>query len=322
MEVMLRRSTISRLKTNQLLRKLNGQINRSGESSVYHGLPDGIKYNLCCVRLLDLNFSDWSGWEHRDASMKGVLAINKPPYWNGEVVDKLAVMGEQGIGDEVLWASMLNEVMGRVNHVVYFCDPRLVSIFQRSFPGLDVRARTTLLDDLESDEFDSFTMAADLMSLCRRSVDEFPREPYLIPDPARVLNFEAYRGCNGVSFAGRHGSIDPYQLAPGMDVRNTFNLQYDRDTVLFPSLAFDLHDDLEGVLAFISVMDRVITVPNSILHFAGAVGTFCEIILGENGVVDQLDWHVPLGENPYYGGMMTYKTTKDWLDVQTSTDRQ
>jgi len=54
------------------------------------------------------------------------------------------VWGEQGVGDEVGFASMLPDLIKRGARVVLECAPRLAPLFQRSFKGAEVVAKTAL----------------------------------------------------------------------------------------------------------------------------------------------------------------------------------
>ena len=43
-------------------------------------------------------------------------------------------MGEQGIGDEILFASMIPDLIRDNKQVIFECHPRLVNLFKHSFP--------------------------------------------------------------------------------------------------------------------------------------------------------------------------------------------
>ncbi len=64
------------------------------------------------------------------------------PLWQGERGDgALLVWREQGIGDEVLYAGMIPDLLARGHRVVMETDPRLVTLFERSFPGVKAVAK-------------------------------------------------------------------------------------------------------------------------------------------------------------------------------------
>ncbi len=112
----------------------------------------------------------------------------------------LLVIGEQGLGDEVLFANMLPDVLealgpeGRMSLAV---ERRLVPLFQRSFPGATVGAHTTAKVDgrtfratpfvTDPGGVDFWTPFGSLLRRFRRSVDAYPdRRAFLTADPDRV----------------------------------------------------------------------------------------------------------------------------------------
>ena len=55
------------------------------------------------------------------------------PLWDGSEVDRLFIWSEQGVGDEVMFASCFNELVHRCEQLIVACENRLIPIFQRSF---------------------------------------------------------------------------------------------------------------------------------------------------------------------------------------------
>jgi hypothetical protein len=99
---------------------------------------------MCAVRLLRGDYSDWTGWEYRNEWAISSYDPGLPnKRWRFEPVKSLAILGEQGIGDEIMFASCIGDVqrLGIVPSIE--CDPRLVEVFKRSF-GCEVRPRTDL----------------------------------------------------------------------------------------------------------------------------------------------------------------------------------
>lgn len=318
---MLRRSsTASKLKVDRTLQHFEKQLKKSSEALVYQNLLPRVKFNLCCARILQGDYSQWDGWQFRDEWAAAMhYGIKDIPLWEGEFRKNLIVIGEQGIGDEVLWASAIPEAMIRCQSVTYACDGRLVEVFKRSF-GIEAKERyVDARDDIWG--FDAYIPAGDLFPMFRRRLADFPKRPYLKPDPGRVKEFEKYRGRTGISWKGRHGSI-PVEEFP---VDNPLSIQYDQtnEKVEIPDVdgmkILDLKNDIEGVIALISVLDRVVCVPTSVMHFAGALGVKCDVILPEQktefeetGVIDELDWHVPLGQSHHYASVKVFKDLKEY----------
>jgi tetratricopeptide (TPR) repeat protein len=87
----------------------------------------------------DLAQGNWAdGWKGYDYSLGGrfrkEVKLGNEPRWDGEYVENLFVYGEQGIGDEIMYASCLGDLHGKAKTVTLECDPRLAGLFGRSFP--------------------------------------------------------------------------------------------------------------------------------------------------------------------------------------------
>ena len=111
----------------------------------------------------------------------------------------LLVFGEQGLGDEVLFANVLPDVvatLGPQGRLTLAVERRLVSLFRRSFPQAEVGAHATYRVEHQSvrtapfardRRFDLWDAHGSLLQRFRREVDAFPSQPaYLSANPAQV----------------------------------------------------------------------------------------------------------------------------------------
>ncbi|MDP3176215.1 MAG: tetratricopeptide repeat protein [Phenylobacterium sp.] len=153
------------------------------------------------------------GWDAYEARLDPQFAdvtqfmVDRPRWAPGDDLagKSLLVIGEQGLGDEVLFANTLPDVIealgpdGRLSIAV---EKRLVPLFQRSFPGARLGAHATfsaggrsvrLTPSLEDHaDIDLWTPIGSLLREFRRSPEAYPlRARYLIPDPARVAHWRA-----------------------------------------------------------------------------------------------------------------------------------
>ena len=97
--------------------------------------------NRGCCHLLQGNDGDgWPDYEWRLRTPQVQLVPFPQPRWHGQPLPQgtLLVHGEQGIGDEILFASCLPEVVTKVGKCVFVCDPRLSTLMARSFPAITV----------------------------------------------------------------------------------------------------------------------------------------------------------------------------------------
>ena len=261
------------------------------------------------------DYSNWDGWEFR-SDYAANLWLNRPlpiPLWDGLPTEHLFVLAEEGIGDEVLFMSLLPEALCRAQKVTVECDPRLEGILKRSFPRtLTISRRGTLTkirEWLSGQTLSSWILMGDLARYFRRDKSHFPGKPYLKPDPSR--NLEGFRGRTGVSWSGNHGRLEAL-IQPG-----ALNLQYDETHPLLEEPGIDLKNDIEGLLALCSVLGRVVTVSTSIAHIAGSVGCPVDVIhappgSGGKNDMDILNWKWPEGKSPWYGSATAYRNLKQY----------
>src|SRR6266545_1991153 len=97
----------------------------------------------------------------------------------------LMIWGEQGLGDEILHASMLPDVIARTPSVTFEVEPRLAPLFARSFPSVTVIA---CQPELYGGKVDAQEPLAGFGRYLRRSFEDFPRRErgYLVADAARA----------------------------------------------------------------------------------------------------------------------------------------
>jgi hypothetical protein len=317
LELVVRTSEGSELEKQYFRKRFFKAIKENG----IEAMTPWFRYHYVCARLALGDFSDYWGWEFRDMAEGGAgdwaarLYWDETwlPKWGGGGVNRLLVLGEQGVGDQVFFASILPEAMTRCAEVIYECDERLHSLLERSLPGLKCRPER-MFEDRRHDygAIDAFIPAADLMRMFRRSKKHFPGRPYLKPDPARAAEFERFRGRAGVAWHGRQGSLDP--LALGLE--HPLSVQYKELSRDIEQAPLDLWADIEGVVALTSVLDRVVTVPQSVLHFAGAQGLRVEVIepteKGEHGQVVWDRVRYDGGKTPWYANTRCFESLAAW----------
>ena len=161
------------------------------------------------------------GWDAYEARLDPlyddvtVYFIDRPA-WTPEsdlAGRRLLVMGEQGLGDEVLFANIVPDLIGAVGphgELLLAVEPRLVPLFTRSFPQAQIGAHGTLkldhhtvraarfMDDAALQTIDLWTPMASPLRRFRRRLEDFPsRRGFLTPDPERVAHWRGVLGALG-----------------------------------------------------------------------------------------------------------------------------
>ncbi|MGF1463743.1 MAG: tetratricopeptide repeat protein [Maricaulaceae bacterium] len=260
----------------------------------------------------------WDSYEARlDPDYKNAPFFTiKTEHWRGDMPvtgRRVLVVGEQGLGDEVLFMNTFGDFLDHVGpegEVTLACEPRLVSLFQRSFPNLTVGRHSTVqregravrgigwIDDWSS--FDYWAPMGSMVRFLRRGLSDFPnRVGYLTPDPDRVAAIKAQLDALGsgvkvglawrsmVMNAQRSKFFSPFERwgpvlkTPGAKF---VSLQYGdtSEDLAFAKERFgatvhvledlDLKDDLEGVAALGAALDLFIGPMNASTNLGAACG--------------------------------------------------
>ncbi|MBP2316464.1 tetratricopeptide repeat protein [Azospirillum soli] len=240
----------------------------------------------------------WTGLEARFASGQATpdRRFRKPLWDGGDLTGKTVLLWrEQGVGDELLYASCYADLIARASRVIVECDPRLVPLMARSFPNAVVRAETA-----DPDDFDLHVPAGSLPRHFRTRLDAFPdRAGWLTPDPEKLNRWRdrlAALGPGlkiGICWRSRFRNAlresaytildqwGPILATPGV---HFVNLQYD-DCVAELATAeerfgvrvrrwpdVDLMNDLDEAAALTAALDLVISAGTSVAEMAGALG--------------------------------------------------
>ncbi len=269
------------------------------------------KHYLRCgdyARGFSCNRGRWLG----NPKSQPTLALHCPAWDGRPFAGTLLVAAEQGLGDEILTASMFDDLITLKQRAVIECDPRLLAVFRRSFPALEFVPRGTglLASFVATGDPSTFRKidAGDLGYHFRRD-GKFPVRPiWLTPDPDRVASIRArYRkqfgnrllvGIGWKSFRPKidedyEKNIDLVSLSPILirdDVAG-INLQYgdvesdiarlkrQTGTDLYCDPEIDASNDIDGQAAQMAALDVVISTSNSAVHLAGALGSPCWLLL-------------------------------------------
>ena len=298
-----------------------------------------------------------AGWRLYDARLSPASA--KPQRFEvpGEPYDfakgtaglrgrALLLVAEQGLGDEVMFAGTIPDViraLGPEGRLALAVEPRLVALFARSFPAAEVVAHRTRLEGGAAvrtatggatTPVDYWAPFAAPARAFRRTVADFPEAPgYLRPDPARAALWRGWLA----ERPGRKVGLLWKSAKLGGDRRRQFaafdlwapvlrtagvtfvNLQYGgcadelawaRDALgvdILEPPGIDLKDELDEVAALAAALDLTIGFSNATFNLAGAVGAPAWLIAPAHA------WTM-LGTDryPWYPQARAFAAADDW----------
>jgi len=296
----------------------------------------------------------WRCYERRWSSIEHATPMREypVPLWTGERLETgtLLLWPEQGVGDEIMFAGLLPEVLRTGNRCVLACDPRLQPLFRRSFPGLVVvsgEEDALAPGDLQGgSEIRAHLPIGSLPGLFRNTPASFATHPraYLQADPAKTSELRARyadgRPLVGVAWytsavkTGQDRSIDLGILKPLLDQDSVrwISLQYGEfDSLeeqaraagapIYIDRSVDQLADLDLFAAQIAALDLVITIDNSTAHMAGALGVPVWVMLP---FVPDWRWLTEGASSAWYPGMRLFRQPRrgDWLPVVREIARE
>ncbi len=313
------------------------------------------KYAL--TLLADGHYADgWLEYEWRDHS-RSLSEHARPrlvpfPKWDGSCLagKTLLISPEQGIGEELMFASCYPDAIRAATHCVIECDRRLEQLFTRSFPSATVIAGERVRDfewDAALPQADFRIPAGSLPRFFRTELDAFPdHRGYLRVDPRRRAHWQSVLATLdqpiniGISWSGgreprsiKARSIPLIEWQPIFNAldANFINLQYGQHAEEIAAFhasgpgrlhtleGVDPVKDPDDVMALISALDLVISIDNSTVFMAGSVGTSVCILLPS---VAEWRWRGAGDRSPWYPQAMLYRQERPGIEAWRSLVRK
>lgn len=300
--------------------------------------------------ILLLGFGDFSiGWDWYEARWKAnaivtagrdklsAQLVTSKPTFDRRRCDRVLVWAEQGLGDELMFASMFPDLMTDAGSVVAQIDVRLMSLFKRSFPSIEFHKRIRSIDE---GLYDSQISMGSLGRIYRRSLNSFAvaTHPYLKADPALSAEFRSRvatdRTVIGISWStvnpdnGRHRSLDLRRLCNALVGKSIqlISLQYKHDLTemkavedelgvsltIFPDV--DNFAQIDRLASVICACDMVISIGNATAHLAAALGRPTWVL---TPAVGSWRWMFEGIETPWYPSVRVFRQRHqgNWDDV-------
>lgn len=261
------------------------------------------------------------------------------PYWQGEEGIDLLVRGEQGLGDEISFASILKEAAAKQKSVVFDCHEKLYGLFKRSFPQIEIHptrmAKPSDKDWRLNRKFDAHALIGTLATHYRKTRAAFPGKPYLVADPERRVQWRALLDTLpgkkvGIAWTGGSKSTGKEQRSLTLDALlpvlktegvSFVSLQYQDPTDDIRELqekhGIQVHhwkraaevSDYDETAALVAELDLVISVCTSAVHLAGGLGKECWVL-----VPNRPRWfYLTSGDrSPWYASVEKFRQTKEW----------
>ncbi|MFA6064194.1 MAG: tetratricopeptide repeat protein, partial [Gallionella sp.] len=255
----------------------------------------------------------------------------KVPMWDGLNTRHLYIHGEQGVGDEIMFLSCVDEAIKSCQHVTLEVNRKVAGIARLTWPHIDV------VTDETPGDYSAKIALGSLAGMYRRTIGDFPGREYLKPDPRRVEYYKSRLEEFGkppyVALAWVGGikqtrvvdrSMGLVTLKPVMDRYSCVSAQYnDRNPAIDADMANNglrkideasAGGDLAEQAALFKAVDAVVTVQQTAVHVAGAVGTPTFAMIAHN---PQWRYGIRGSTIPWYRSVQLFRKAEgdDWSGV-------
>jgi len=300
-------------------------------------------FNKACLKLLlDYYQEGWelypSRWNNQKEGL--YLKTSKPEIKNFDVKNKkILIWGEQGLGDQILYSSMLIDAAKTQNNFIVSLDKRLLPLYERSFHKFNNIKFVDIKESISESNFDYHIPIGDLGKFFRNSIKNFLNQPknYLEADSDQIkLLRDEIKGGNkficGLSWKSKNDkiginkSINLDEFLPIFKLDNLvfIDLQYGDNqneikniftkyNILMKSFkTIDNYNNIDGLASLISICDFVITVSNVTAHLAGALGKKTFVLL-PHSYGKLWYWHENRSESLWYPNLSLYRQVNNGL---------
>ena len=304
--------------------------------------------NLGIILLLKGNF--FQGWKEYGWRWKcdDIISKNRDlpqPSWDGSNLNgkSILVWAEQGIGDEIMFTSILPTLSQMTEKIIIECNLRLVPLFQRSFPQIQFFSRQNLPHPHLLDEnIDYQIPMGGLGRWLRTDEDSFDRskQSYLTACTNRSVRIRKRyqklaggRMLVGISWKStginwRRALLKSTVLEDWTSILSQqdcyfINLQYgdvkeelaqlqqQTGLIIYQDEEIDSLRNLDDFAAQVSALDLVISTSNTTVHVAGALGKPVWTLLS---YIPDWRWMLEREDTPWYPSMRLFRQseTGDW----------
>ena len=265
--------------------------------------------NLSFTLLSKSNFEEafkLSEWRWKTELKIGTEFYSKKPYWDGQNKSSVFVWREQGIGDEIMFCSILPELIEKSENIILNCDKRLIPLFSRSLS--DKVTYQSEQNNVNENNYDFHIPMGSLPLHFRKNLSSFNNSSkgYLKADKTKIYEFRKQLSDRkkvkiiGLSWHTKSQiQMASFRNIPLKNLVSEINnsdikfisLQYgdvsEEIKELKKEIGIDIidlqevdkRDDIDSLAALVSACDLVVSIDNFILHLAGSLGVETKALL-------------------------------------------
>lgn len=277
------------------------------------------------------------GWQYYESRLETPTfprrhSINIPVWTTESISGKsIYLLAEQGLGDQIMFASCLPDLLSQGVTITMECEPRLLTLFKHSFPQVEFLPFEGDRQPVPERGFDFIAYLGSLPSRFRQYPESFPLHHGFLkaaPEQSNIRHSSppriglCWRG--GLAQTGRHQrSIELRQLDALLQIPGIHALQRDERTEESSYLRskgavpFDpVLLDIDALSTWIAGADLIITVCCTVAHLAGALGVKTLVLTPSN---PSWRYGIPGDTMPWYPSVSLLRQQQpgEWSEVVT-----
>jgi tetratricopeptide (TPR) repeat protein len=297
-------------------------------------------FNKAILKLSQDSYEDgWKLYQARWEAKKNLyLKTSKPELVDFGITQKnILIWSEQGIGDQILFSSLLQDAFKMPNNFILSIDARLISVYQRSFKDFSNVSFTSSKESINETSYDFHLPIGNLGKFFINSIEDFTKQSlnYLMSDNEKSISLKkvfknSKKFICGIAWKskneeiGSDKSLSLKQLLPILELPDIdfIDLQYgdteEEKKSLYDEYGIEIKtideidnfNDIDGLSSLIDVCDFVITSSNITAHLSGALGKKTFLLIPYS-VGKIWYWHENRNKSLWYPSVNIYRQEKN-----------
>lgn len=217
------------------------------------------------------------------------------PMWGGEKLDgTLVVHGEQGLGDEIMFCSLIERAKERAKKVVIECNERMIPLFERSFGVKCYKDEASVKANEKGDAW----IPMGSMPAVFKITKQLEHQGYLKANPAFAEKYKKGEKLR-IGLGWRGGTKMTHEHLRNFEIpvwKELIDPRFEWVSIQYGDIKDELNElglvdtgwntgtngDMDEFASLVDSCDLVISVCSTAVHYAGALNKPCWVLVPSN----------------------------------------
>ena len=284
------------------------------------------------------------GWKLYDKALidKARIPVNgyfdeQKELWDGQKFNgKLLIYGEQGLGDQILYATVIPDLIEYHERIILKVSKKLKEFFRFNFPSIEVYSEN---ENIPLSSYDKYISIGSLCKFFRKDLSDFKNSKFdtfksSFQNKKLMNGFKSQKPKIGISWftiaekSGKTRSLKCEEISKLIKLKefDFINLQYgeidnqiqriqsftNNKLINIPNV--DLTNDICAISEVICNCDLVITIDNTIAHLSSSLGKETWVLLPYSG---DARWFEKINHSLWYKNSTLFRqsVSKNWDEI-------